>query len=338
MGTLEDRVRSLREQAIAEGRPPVSETHQGVSKSRIEEALRSLKVESDDTVDVVFALLDQRESWFSVLSASAYRFCDGATTAHLACHVGILQRGGTKLDREGRDYWLKPLRELGVVQPVYLDPRSRRFVDGHAVPKSPNSAYSLNPSFEEVLQASEQGFREALHAWNSEDARRRRAVVAARAAAAARNAVDTTHADLIRDAIAHYVPSFLPGYEVVYTDDDDGNRVTEEEHEKLDELGLSLGLADAWPDVLLWNELDRALWVIEAVTSDGEVDETKVQSLQDVASRAGVAAIGFTTVYRTWRAVAARQSKVSNLAPGTYLWIQEDGSRAFLIRTIPDAE
>lgn len=28
---------------------------------------------------------------------------DGASTAHLACHIGILQRGTLKLDRESRD-------------------------------------------------------------------------------------------------------------------------------------------------------------------------------------------------------------------------------------------
>lgn len=35
----------------------------------------------------------------------------------LVQYIGILQRGGyTKLDREGRDYWLKPLWEIGALE------------------------------------------------------------------------------------------------------------------------------------------------------------------------------------------------------------------------------
>lgn len=42
-------------------------------------------------------------------------------TQHIAAHIGTLQRGGTKLDREGRDYWIKPLRDT-VMEAVYLQP------------------------------------------------------------------------------------------------------------------------------------------------------------------------------------------------------------------------
>ena len=94
-------------------------------------------------VDAVFALLDTRPNWFSKAPSDS-AFKDGATTAHVGAHIGILQRGqNTKLDREGRDYWLKPLWEIGAIEKVTLETKSRQFIDGHVKAKSPNSAYRL---------------------------------------------------------------------------------------------------------------------------------------------------------------------------------------------------
>jgi protein involved in temperature-dependent protein secretion len=87
------------------------------------------------------------------------------------------------------------------------------------------------------------------------------------------------------------------------------------------------------PDILLWNQKTDALWVIEAVTSDGEVDSHKVQSLTTLAHRCGKKGIGFTTAYATWRDAAARQGKHKNIAPGTYIWIREDGAKQFSVET-----
>ncbi|MEZ4271053.1 MAG: hypothetical protein R3C68_06360, partial [Myxococcota bacterium] len=123
---------------------------QGVSKARIEAVLKRVSRFSTDLVDVVFALLDERPTWFSK-AANGTRFCDGATTAHLACHVGILQRDVGKMDREGRDYWVKPLREVGGILPVCLV--DGEFVAGHPVAKSPNSSYRLAPEFVDILRA-----------------------------------------------------------------------------------------------------------------------------------------------------------------------------------------
>jgi hypothetical protein len=331
MAKLDEFVRGLRTAALEKGESVVAAEHQGVGKERVLRTLRALDVATSDTVDAVYALLDPRPTWFSALRHSSYSFADGATTAHIACHVGILQRDGTKLDREGRDYWVKPLRELGIVEPVYMDPRSRAFVAGHPVPKSPNSAYSLNPEFVEVLMAPEENFEAALTAWGSSDARLRRARMAGDAARASRDAVETHHHDLIQTAIEYYVPEFLPGFEVLYVDDSDGERMPPAVRRRLEQLGLSLDLGDAWPDVLLWNERSSELWVIEAVTSDGEVDQTKVDSVLRMARRAGIKETRFTTVYPTWKLAAQRQQRVKNLAAGTMFWIVEDPTREFLV-------
>ena len=117
---------------------------------------------------------------------------------------------------------------------------------------------------------------------------------------------------------------------MVYVDDGDGDRITEAQRHSLAEAGIELTLGDAMPDILLWNRSSNRLWVIEAVTSDGEVDLHKLRQLTSLAMRAGKTGIHFTTAYQTWKAAAARQAKYKNLPPGTYLWIMEDPTKHFL--------
>lgn len=145
-----------------------------------------------------------------------------------------------------------------------------------------------------------------------------------------RAAVDTGHADLIRACCDVYAPKFLPGFEVLYVDDADGDRVSDGEREKLYGSGIEITLDDAMPDVLLWNRRTDALWVIEAVTSDGEVDHHKVAQVRAFAKRNGKEEVGFTTAYPTWKLAAQRQGKHKNIAPGTYIWIREDAAKQFL--------
>src|SRR4051812_23533338 len=107
---LHDKIAELRKYRMRNGGPAVPDAYEGVTKDRIRQVLGRIHLgDNADLVDGVFALLDnETPSWFPRPPAGAM-FCDGATTAHLACHMGILQRGYGKLDREGRDYWIKPL-------------------------------------------------------------------------------------------------------------------------------------------------------------------------------------------------------------------------------------
>ena len=329
---LEEKISAIRAAALKAGEAPVPDRLQGVTKKRIQQVLTRISRVSDDLVGVVFALLDNKQpSWFSN-APNGSRFSDGASTAHLACHVGILQRGGRKLDREGRDYWIKPLREVGAIDPVSLDPKQRAFIAGHPIAKSSNSAYRLADDFKAILQAQEKVVESLLAAWIAQDAVRRRLELQAVLADKARTAADTKHSDLIAAACEFYVPKFLDGFEVLYIDAGDGDRIPEEAKSKLMVVGLQLRLEDAMPDVLLVNRKSLAFWIIEAVTSDGEVDLHKVtQATKFVRRSQPKAAIGFTTMYRTWRDAAARQSQHKNLAPGTFLWILEDPSKQFLV-------
>jgi hypothetical protein len=328
---LEDKLRS-EITAKKLQRPP--NALQGVTKERIAEVLQALDRTSRDQIDAVFALLDDiNPSWFYEAAEKGLKVCHGASTAHIACHVGVLQRNGGKLDREGRDYWLKPLWEIGALEKIYFDSETADFLPGHPVPKSPNSAYRIAPAFLQILKASDADRKALLAAWASKDAIRARLQVQAELAKATTAKIGTPHQGLITAACEIYVPNFLPGFEVLYIDATDGQRVTAEQEFALKKAGIAIGLADSMPDILLWNQKTDALWVVEAVTSDGEVDAHKVQSLTTLASRSGKKTIGFTTAYATWRDAASRQGKHKNIAPGTYIWIREDGAKQLSVET-----
>lgn len=322
---LHDRVAALRAQT---GGVPAS--YQGITKTRIREVLTALHLGTNaDLIDGVFALLDdQTASWFAKAPLGS-TIADGATTAHLACHIGILQRGSGKLDREGRDYWIKPLRELGGIEPITL--HNGAFIAGHVTAKSPNSSYRLDAGLKAILMASDAAWRAMLATWAQEDAARERRAFQAQMAEASRQLIDSGHADLIRASVEHYVPRFLPGFETLYIDDSDGDRISDDERAKMADAGIELRLEDAMPDALLWNPETDLLWVIEAVTSDGEVDLHKVAQMTRLAERCGKAGIGFTTTYRTWKEAAGRQSAHTNLAVNSYMWIQADPAKQFKV-------
>lgn len=310
--------------------------YQGVTKDRISAVLSEIDRDTVDQRDAVFALLDNVNDSFYRLQYKSFpagiKFSEGATVAHVACHFGILQRGEGKSDREGRDYWLKPLWEIGAIEKVFFEKASGKFIPGHPVAKSPFTAYRLAENFKMILRASEEKWRTMLAEWIKEDKIRQRLELQAKLAEASRLQVDTKHSDLIRASCEYYVQHFLPGYEVLYIDEADGDRIGEPARENFYRAEIDIGLADSMPDVLLWNPETDWLWVIEAVSSDGEVDHHKVSNLTELARRCGKAGIGFTTTYQTWSVAARRQAKHKNIEPDTYIWIQEDPSKHFLVK------
>ncbi len=325
MALLHDKVADMR---AARGDMP--DALQGVSKDRIRSALRYLDLGTNsELIDCVFAMLDdETDNWFSKAPTHA-KIADGASTAHLACHIGILQRGAGKLDREGRDYWIKPLRELGGFEAITLEKGA--FISGHVKAKSPNSCYRLNEELKAVLKAPDDNWRDMLAVWARDDISRERRAFQAEMAEAARKLVDSSHADLIKASVENYAPRFLTGYELLYIDDADGDRISEAEKAKMAAAGVELTLEDAMPDALLWHPETDHLWVIEAVTSDGEVDAHKVAQMNRLAERCGKAGVGFTTTYRTWKDAAARQGKHQNIAYETFIWIQGDPAKQFKV-------
>jgi hypothetical protein len=335
--TIESKFRDLRSKRLELKDRAVPSEFQGISKAKIRQVLSKIDQAHQDNVDVVFALLDDETN--SMFSSAQYnsKFTDGATVAHIGAHVGILQRGGlSKLDREGRDYWIKPLRELGAIEPIYLNPDTNEFILGHPKPKSPNSAYRLSSEFIEILKSPEGEWQSRLENWIKEERIRERAKLQALAQSRSEQIVAGDHKDLIIACQEIYVSQFLDSYELLFVDYEDGERITLDEQHSLAEAGLSLELGDAMPDLLLWNPSNDALWVIEAVTSDGEVDEHKVKQVLDIVRRSGKSGAGFTTAYNSWNDAAARQGRYKNIAPSTYIWIKEDPAKHYLVSELVD--
>ena len=307
-----------------------------IPRDKVEQALESLGHGGNrNQTSVVVALLDDDLPNAYPSVQELLPFSAGASTSHIFCHAGILQHGEKKIDREGRDYLIKPLIELGVIERAHLDSGTKTFLLEWGKPKASTNCYRLAGDFRSLLSLPEEEFRTALERWTTEDAVRERARFQAEAEALTES-MSNPHADLIRASIDVYAPRFLPGYVVVYTDVTDGDRISESHAELLVEAEVELTLADAYPDVLLWNRGIDAFWVVEAVTSDGEVDQTKVESVEAMLARRGrPVRVGFTTAYATWQDAARRQKRVGNLAPGSYVWILGDAARHFRVEVDP---
>lgn len=172
---------------------------QGVTKERITSVLNRLSNFNEDARDAVFALLDESSSLYTS-APEGTRFCDGACTAHIGAHVAILQRNSdAKLDREGRDYWIKPLINIGAIEPCYLPSRKdtellaygNKFYNGHLKSKSPHNAYRLASSFIAILKADEESYGGMLNHWISKDSVRERLELQAKLAALCANISET---------------------------------------------------------------------------------------------------------------------------------------------------
>ncbi len=306
-----------------------------VTLARVRDVLGRLGIENEHCARAVIALLDEGPSQYgAVLRAlPKTRFRDGASIRHIADHIGKKQLKRQRgLDREGRDYWVAPLVSLGAVERVHWLKQDGGYarVDGHPVPKSSNNCYRISDDFERVLRTEPAAMERQLDRWIAGSKHRERAAVGAQAASVAG---EGSHAALIRSAVEVFAPHGLPGYEVIFVDDSDGTRVAPVWRGAMDRAGISLELGDRWPDVILWNRRDDVFWLIDAVTSDGELDEQRVADICESLARHGKKAAGFTTVYPDWRTAAARQHRVKNLAVGTSVWIAEDGGKLLAVHS-----
>lgn len=313
---------------VAEGYK-VGDTYQGINLKDIETVLNKLDQFSIDKRDAIWCLLnDQFPSPFA--KSDGFFISDGASTAQIGCYVGIFMRNSGKLDREGRDYWLKPLTDIAAIEPVTF--QNGVFVPGHLKAKSPNSAYRLTQPFIKLLQSvNSKAFEETLSTYIS-DVDKRLAVFAQLEKQTKASIGDSAHKTLILDSINVYAKTFLPGYEAVFTDYADGDRVSEQEKETLKKCGIVFGtIEDLWPDAILYNQEEESLWFIEAVTSDGEADLHKIDGLKAICQNSHKKYGGTTTTYETWKRLAARQQSENNLAIGSYVWIRECPNKQFLV-------
>ncbi|PGD05869.1 hypothetical protein COM34_21115 [Bacillus wiedmannii] len=312
-----------------EGYKPQS-TYQGISLNDIESFLKMIDRYSDDMRDVIYCLLnDELPNPYSKISKH-YSISAGASVAHIGSYIGILMRGKNKLDREGRDYWIKPLVEVGIIDLITAS--GEEFKLGHLKAKSPNSAYRLNSEFVCLLKKFQnQNFDQLVKEWFASAEHRKRLLVTYEKNDSGNGTL--SHKGLIEDSINIYSKNYLSGYKCIFKDAEDGNRITKEERALLDLYKIKFGdLEDVWPDVILYNKEEDSLWFVEAVTSDGEVDTHKLQGFIKICQKSNKKFAGCTTTFYTWKRFYERQSSNNNLAPGTNFWIKECPEKYFTVK------
>lgn len=303
--------------------------YQNIHIDSIEYFLKRIDRYSKDKRDVIYCLLNNEfPNVFSKIS-NEQPISSGASVAHIASYIGILFRGNKKLDREGRDYWLKPLIEIGVVEPVTL--KNGIFELGHLKAKSPNSAYRLNREFIALLQNSNSpNFDDQIKEWFAASKNRERLLISYSSTQS--KPIKGSHKALIEDSINLYGANFLKGYICIFKDADDGNRISDEEKSLLNKYGIIFGkLEDVWPDAILYNPSTNSLWFIEAVTSDGEVDIHKLNGFKRICDNSNKTFGGCTTTYFTWKRLYERQKIQNNLASGSHIWIRETPEKTLLV-------
>jgi hypothetical protein len=313
--------------------------------TRIVEALERLDSYSDLRATCLLGLTDDMTPHpLAALADAGLKLSAGATTRQLF-KFAAPRLGKTHIDRELRDEVWPRLRELGIVQRSYVltaneAKAERKLIEYgvHRRAKSPNNGYSLTGEARKLLiETPNAEWAGALSRFLARDEDRRLRVLQREAATAAA-VVSGDHPRLMRAAVAALRATRLPDYELVFIDDADEERVKEEWRKELEPRGLMPDLDSLWPDAILARDDDRSLWFVDAVTTDGEIDETRRAELEIWAAARGYTVAGYTTAYETWRRTAARQGRTKNLAAGTSVWIAEDGGKLFVVESLADRD
>jgi hypothetical protein len=304
---------------------------------RIRAVLKALNLYSDQRAAVLMVLTDDSiPHHHPALAAARLPLGACGTTAQIFQHVvKYLSSSVSKLDREGRDFYVAPLHRPGMlIERVQVPAKKEREASGELLvegwPKAKNrySGHRVTADVRQMLAAPEEQFGDLLQRFLSADAMRERQARAAKAAE--RVASDSPHAELIRVARDAQIAELAREgreYVCIYIDDTDGDRVSETEAAELDGRGLTFGGNWRYPDALLVDDEAREVWIIDAVTSDGEVDESRAADFREAFAERGWDVAGFTTAYRTYAEMVRRQAIVKNLAYGSNVWIAEDGGR-----------
>lgn len=305
--------------------------------ARVRELLKALDLYTPTRAAVLMVMLDESIPHHHP-DARVERLSLGAcaTTAALFEHVAERIGSAGRLDREGRDFHVAPLHRPGsLIERVQIPSRTLRLaeglpiiVEGWRVAKNQFSGHRVTNELRELLAAPEEDWDQGLAAFTQQDAMRARQAKAAKYGQ--KVASDSPHAQLIRITVQAQLEALAEQgfeYECIYIDDTDGERVSEQEERALDQRGLDFGGNWRYPDALLVNDTDQEVWVIDAVTSDGEVDENRAEDFVKAFAERDWSVAGFTTAYRSWEDLARRQGGWKNLAYRSNVWIAADGGR-----------
>ena len=260
-------------------------------RQRVRAALDLLGLYTPEREECVVALLDDAEpNPFGRLADAGLGFNAGAGTQQIFGVIAPLL-GKVSIDREARDQVMLPLREVGVLGIGYADTKNGRVEPNYWKPKSPNNVYVVTDEFQAILAVSDDSFDAKLDGWIRSEQQRLIRMATAEAAAAA------AHEDsrLVPLTIDHYCPAALPGYEVIFTDDED-TRDDTDWSENIKDFDLPLDLSSRWPDIIMRHKSTGHFWIVDCVDSDGEIDAMRKAEITSAFDERGLVIDGFTTV------------------------------------------
>lgn len=317
-------------------------------RGRIEDLLERLDLDGGQVGDLrreVLVVLsdDEMPHPMERLAIAGHPISLGAGTRPLfdAAARNLGRRGS--FDRELRDDVFPTLIMVGLLDKIHINSQEASEETGqlivigqHPIAKSPNSGYALTPQARELLlETSGSKWPSARDAWLAESQSRRQQTMRKTAGEKVEDAAPTSkHAVLIQQCVAALQNSVAAGFELVFVDDADGDRIQERWRNRLETLGLEPDLASRWPDAILVDSRARTLWFVDAVTSDGEIDEPRAKDLRDWAEQRGYKVAGMTTAYVSWKRAGSRQANRGNLATGTTVWIAEDGGKLLRVDSL----
>jgi hypothetical protein len=317
-------------------------------RARIEDLLERLDLDGDRVGslrrEVLVVLGDDKTPHpMRRLAMAGYPISAGAGTRPLFdAAARNLDRPG-RFDRELRDDVFPVLIIVGLLDKIHVNSKQawketgQLIVRGHhPIAKSPNSGYALTPEARELLlETPDDKWPSSRDAWLAESQSRRQQTMRKTAGEKVEAATPASkHAVLIQQCVAALQNSVAAGFELVFVDDADGDRIQEQWRNRLEALGLEPDLASRWPDAILVDSRTRTLWFVDAVTSDGEIDEPRARDLRDWAEQRGYEVAGMTTAYASWKKAGARQASRGNLATGTTIWIAEDGGKLLRVDSL----
>lgn len=129
------------------------------------------------------------------------------------------------------------------------------------------------------------------------------------------------HSQLIHDIIIEFGPRFAPGCEVIYLGDT-GAKADYIRERRLTELGISVNEKGKLPDVVLYDNRKKWLYLIESVTSHGPVDGKRYEELSELFDNADAGLI-FVTAFPTRQLMA---KYLSNISWETEVWTADSPS------------
>ena len=204
----------------------------------------------------------------------------------------------------------RPLVELGLLEKVTRQ-NNGSIIKGHPIANSPHCAYRLTVTFWTIVNSETP--LDLL-----DDTLRRRVHTQEICAGEA-----SSHERLMDACVDHLARIHLGSdHKLVYRDPSHGPRVDLENLLMLSAAGLTMDpVNDPCPDLVFWKETDGNLCVVEAVMTEGVIDNRRRRILSAwIASHQPQVQVTYITAFATWKTASAY---MRTLSKNTSAWVQE---------------